>query len=169
MIMAATVSAHSGQPDRTVLLSIAGLVVQSAAAAYFIIDGVDDVLGQLRSGITSEVAMECLVALALVLAIIISARQLRMALEAAKRQQAALAVARGSIAELLDIKFNHWGLSPSEREVALFALKGCNIAEIARLRGSAEGTVRSQLSQVYTKAEVTSQSMLIGQFVEELV
>jgi DNA-binding CsgD family transcriptional regulator len=90
-------------------------------------------------------------------------------LEAAKRQQAALAVARGSIAELLDIKFNHWGLSPSEREVALFALKGCNIAEIARLRGSAEGTVRSQLSQVYTKAEVTSQSMLIGQFVEELV
>jgi DNA-binding CsgD family transcriptional regulator len=167
--MAATVSTHSGRSDRTVLLSIAGLVVQSAAAAYFIIDGVDDVLGQLRSGISGEVAMECLVALALVLAIIISARQLRMALAAAKRQQAALAVARGSIADLLDAKFSQWGLSPSEREVTLFALKGCSIAEIAKLRGSAEGTVRSQLSQVYAKAEVTSQSMLIGQFIEELI
>jgi len=32
-----------------------------------------------------------------------------------------------------------------------------------------EGTVRSQLSQVYAKAGVKNQSMLIAQFIDELV
>ena len=53
--------------------------------------------------------------------------------------------------------------------MALFALKGCDIAEIAALRGSAAGTVRAQLTRVYAKASVDSQSGLIALFLEELI
>lgn len=148
---------------------VVALGVQSAAALYFIVDGVDDVLNQLRHGIAFELVMECLVALALLLAVIVSARQLRLTLAQARRQRAALDVARGAMAQLLDAKFGEWGLSAAESDVALFALKGCTITEIASARGAAEGTVRSQLSQVYAKARVTSQATLIGHFVEDLL
>ena len=53
--------------------------------------------------------------------------------------------------------------------MALFALKGCDVAEIAELRGAATGTVRSQLSQIYAKAGVTSQAMLVSLFIEDLL
>ena len=155
--------------SRPVLLSLGSLAVQAVAALYFVVDGIDDVLNQLRSGVSFELVMECIVALALLLAVIVGAHQLRQSVREASKQEAALQVARGSMAELLNVRFEQWGLSRSEAEVALFALKGCTIGEIARMRNSAEGTVRSQLSQVYAKAEVTSQPMLIAHFIEELV
>jgi DNA-binding CsgD family transcriptional regulator len=155
--------------ERNALVSVASLAIQAVATTYFVIDGVDDALAQLSVGINGELIMECLVALALLLAVVVSARQLRQSLAEAKRLDEALQTARGSMADLLQARFAEWGLSGSEAEVALFALKGCSISEIAGLRNTAEGTVRSQLSQVYAKANVTSQAMLIGHFIEELV
>lgn len=162
-----------GRPRRALALSVACLVIQSAAALYFIVDGVDDVLGQLSGHPTLAAFMgafmECLVALALLLAVGVSAHQLRQSLDRARRQDAALHVARGTLADLLEARFAEWKLSASEAEVALFTLKGCTIGEIARMRKTAEGTVRSQLSQVYAKSGLSSQSMLIAHFIEELV
>lgn len=158
-----------GRLGRGALVSVVSLVIQAVAAVYFIVDGVDDALAQLSVGIDGELIMECLVALALLLALIVSARQLRQSLADTRRLDAALQTARGSMANLLNARFAEWGLSASEAEVALFALKGFPISEIARLRNTAEGTVRSQLSQVYAKAQVSNQAMLIAHFIEELV
>ena len=155
--------------NRQIVLSIAALTIQAIAAAYFVFDGIDDAVAQFRQGTDLELVMELLVALALLLSVMLGARQLRRSIEQSHRQAAALAVARGAMADLLNARFSEWKLSPAEAEVALFALKGATIAEIAAMRRAAEGTVRSQLSQVYTKAEVTSQSMLIAQFIEELI
>jgi len=69
----------------------------------------------------------------------------------------------------VSLKFQGWGLSASEAKVALFAPKGFQVAEIARLRGLASGTIRSQLSQVYTKAGVNSQLMLLALFFDDLL
>ena len=69
----------------------------------------------------------------------------------------------------MSLKFQGWGLSASEAEVALFAIKGFQVAEIARLRGLASGTVRSQLRQVYAKAGVNSRSMLLALFFDDLL
>ena len=66
-------------------------------------------------------------------------------------------------------RFKEWHLSPAESDVALLALKGVTVLEIARLRGAAPGTVRSQLSQVYAKAEVGGQPMLMSLFLEDLI
>jgi DNA-binding NarL/FixJ family response regulator len=67
------------------------------------------------------------------------------------------------------VRFQEWGLTPGEGDVALFALKGCDVAQIAELREVATGTVRSQLSQIYSKAGVTSQAMLVSLFIEDLL
>jgi DNA-binding CsgD family transcriptional regulator len=43
------------------------------------------------------------------------------------------------------------------------------VNEIARFRGSAEGTVLAQLARVYAKAEVDSHSGLLALFLEDLI
>ena len=78
-------------------------------------------------------------------------------------------MAKGALGELVQMRFREWSLSSAEQEVALFALKGCSVTEIARMRGAANGTVRSQLSQIYTKAGVTSQAMLVSLFFDDLL
>lgn len=145
------------------------LSVQAIAATYFIVDGIDDVLTQIGTGVSLELIMECTVAAALLLAVVVGAHQLRRAIEDARLQNEALQAARGSMSVLLTTRFQQWQLSRAEADVALFALKGCSITQIAGLRNSAEGTVRSQLSQIYAKAGVTSQSALIAHFIEELL
>ena len=159
----------SAPESRAIPLLSACLAVQGIAAIYFVIDGIDDVIAQFGRGLTFELIMECLVAVALLLAVVISAGQLRRAIDEAHKRDNALKMARGSTAELLDYKFREWSLSRAEAEIALYAMNGCSIAEIARMRNAAEGTVRSQLSQIYSKAGVASQAMLLAHFIEELV
>ena len=86
-----------------------------------------------------------------------------------RAEEANLAKARGALAEHIGLRFDEWRLTPGECEVALFALKGCDVAEIARLRGAAPGTVRSQLSQIYAKAGVGSQATLVSLFIDDLL
>jgi DNA-binding NarL/FixJ family response regulator len=66
-------------------------------------------------------------------------------------------------------RFAQWGLTPAEADVALFALKGFDIAGIADLRGAAQGTVRAQLTQVYSKAGVSSRAGLVALFFDDLL
>lgn len=154
---------------RTVIGLAAILGLQAIAALYFIVDSVDDVLGEFQTGISVEAAMEFLVAFALCAGIVFGSRMVLGMLADLRRQEAALEIARGALAEHITVRFKEWGLSAGERDVALFALKGCSVGEIARLRGVATGTIRSQLSQVYAKAGVSSQSMLVALFIEDLL
>ena len=61
------------------------------------------------------------------------------------------------------------GLTMAEREVGMLALKGIDLAEIARLRGSAQGTVRAQMTRIYAKAGVSGRAQFAAWFVEELL
>lgn len=155
--------------DRRIVGASAIVAVQVMATVYFVLDGFGDAVAQLRTGPTAEVIMECFVALALAAGVALGVRYVARLRADLLRQEAALSIARGALAEHLRLKFAGWRLSPAEADVALFALKGFQIAEIAKLRGSALGTVRSQLSQVYAKAGVASQSMLLSLFLDELL
>ena len=139
------------------------VVLQIGAAIYFIADAWaerDD------SGLA---AVDFIVALALLGGVALGVVALRRFRAEARRKDEALAIARGALGALVTQRFASWNLSRSEAEVALFALKGCTITEIAEMRGSATGTVRSQLSQVYAKAGVTGQPMLISLFLDDLI
>jgi DNA-binding CsgD family transcriptional regulator len=152
--------------NRQVTLVAAIVVVQAIAAAFFVADALNDASEQ---GLTPHIATEGLIAFALLAGVVMGARHTRMLLADARRREAALAVARGALSEHLAVRFAEWELTPAEAEVALFALKGCDAAEIARLRGAAAGTVRAQLSSVYAKAGISSQAALVSLFFEDLL
>jgi DNA-binding CsgD family transcriptional regulator len=107
--------------------------------------------------------------IALLVAVVLGSLQVRSLIAAARRDETAVAAAQGAMSDLITLRFAEWQLTAAEADVALFALKGCDITEIAALRGSAAGTVRAQLTRVYAKAGVDSQSGLIALFLEELI
>jgi len=155
--------------DRRLLAPVLILALQAIAAVYFLVDGIDDMIVQARDGLSIGMAMECIVAIALLGGVVMGSRYVQRLIVELRRKETALANARGALAEHIAMRFDEWDLTPGEGEVALFALKGCDVAEIARLRGAASGTVRSQLSQIYAKAGVSSQAMLVSLFIEDLL
>lgn len=80
-----------------------------------------------------------------------------------------LRAASGAFRNLLEDRFAEWGLTPVERDVALFSIKGMSTAEIARLRATSEGTVKAQTNAICRKASVSGRSQLLGLFIEELM
>lgn len=147
--------------------TVAAIVaLQSIAAAFF----ATDALADLRyDGLSAHIAVEGPVALALVAGIAFGAWQLRTMLADARRHEAALAVASGALADVIEDRFASWGLTGAEADVTLFALKGYDATEIARLRNTAAGTVRAQLSRAYGKAGVSSRAALVSLFIEDLL
>ena len=68
----------------------------------------------------------------------------------------------------IEIQFNSWGLTSSEKEVSILLIKGLPIKEISDLRLTSERTVRGQLSSVYKKANVNGRVGLCAFFLEDL-
>ena len=71
--------------------------------------------------------------------------------------------------DMLEERFDDWALTPAERDVALFAIKGMSTAEIAILRATSEGTVKAQTNAIYRKAGVTGRPQLLSLFIEDLM
>jgi len=142
------------------------VALQALACAFFLADLAGDIMAD---GIGLHLLIEGMAALALLVAVVLGTLQVRSLVASARRDEAAVAAAQGAMAELVRLRFDEWQLTAAEADVALFALKGCSVSEIAGLRGSATGTVRAQLTRVYAKAGVESQSGLIALFLEELI
>ncbi len=78
-------------------------------------------------------------------------------------------LAANAFQDVMQRYFDDWTLSPSERDVALFTLKGFSNEEIAQLRGTSVGTIKSQCNSVFRKAGVSGRMQLINVFIEHLV
>ncbi len=152
--------------QRGPLTLAAFLLMQSTAAVFFVGDALSDFL---IDPTQPHTVFEGLVAVALLAGVVFGAWALRQTLEQMRAQARALAVARGALAEGIEAQFKAWGLTPAERDVALFALKGMDVAEIAQMRGAAQGTVRAQLAHVYAKAGVSGRAQFAAWFVEDLL
>ena len=83
--------------------------------------------------------------------------------------QQSLTVAATALSDLMQGYFDSWGLTPTEQDVAAFTIKGCSIAEIATLRGSAEGTIKTHLNAIYRKSGVTGRAQLVSFLVDDLL
>lgn len=88
--------------------------------------------------------------------------------EAARWREEARELSAG-LGALIDRQFGRWGLSPAEREVALFLLKGLSHKEVARVRGVGEATVRQQATAIYRKAGVSGRHDLAAFFLEDVL
>ncbi len=94
---------------------------------------------------------------------------LRRILERQKQLEKGMSVASGALAGLMEGYFESWGLTPTEQAVATFTIKGYSISEIAILRKSAEGTIKTHLNAIYRKAGVTGRAQLVSLMVEDLM
>lgn len=114
-------------------------------------------------------SIEIVSTLALLFALFVIGMQIRWLLQEHRIAQDTVQVASGELLDVIYRKFNDWGLSPSEHEVALMLIKGFSAQEIADLRSTRPGTVKSQSSAIYQKAEVRGRNELIAYFVEDLL
>jgi DNA-binding CsgD family transcriptional regulator len=112
---------------------------------------------------------ELMAVIVLVLSLVFTGRAIRNVMIRQRRIEAQLRVASGAFVEVLDMHFDIWSLTPSERDVALLAIQGRSIAEIARLRQTKEGTVKAQCNAIYGKAGVSGRPQLLSLFIEELL
>lgn len=152
--------------DRRTMATIVVVVLQVLATLFFLVDVAGDARSEAASG---HLAIEGFAAIALFAGVVFGALQIRWLIVRARHDEAAVATARGALADLIRLRFDEWRLTVAEADVALFALKGCDVADIAALRATAAGTVRAQLASVYAKAGVRSQVALIALFTEDLV
>ena len=146
------------------------IAVQSLCAAFFLWDVVDDLGPNGLRGLTNlHIAVETLAALALISAIVFETRYLMRLLRRKAHLEDQVSIASGAFHDIMLAHFDRWGLTPAESDVALFAIKGLSIADTARLRGSAEGTVKAQLNAVYRKADVSGRGALLGLLIDDLM
>ena len=143
------------------------LAVQSACAAFFIFDIVADFAG--LDGQFDEDAVELAAVIGLVIGIIFVCFELRALLKRHERAEAQLKIASGAFYQLLNENFDEWALTPSERDVALLAIKGLSLAEIADVRDTKQGTIKAQCNAIYQKAGVSGRPQLLCLFIEELM
>ncbi|MCV2869708.1 helix-turn-helix transcriptional regulator [Defluviimonas sp. WL0002] len=147
------------------------LLVQAICAIFFVSDIVLSVFNIYASPIPWQTReyLEIGAAVGLILGLVLGAtvihhnhRERRLAEEKLRR-------ASGAFMELLAERFDEWGLTPAEQDVALFAIKGMSTAEIANLRSTSEGTVKAQTNAIYRKAGVAGRPQLLSLFIEDLM
>jgi DNA-binding NarL/FixJ family response regulator len=151
-------------PDRSKPLA-ALIFFQGLCALYFIYD----VLRDVREADSLHLLPEIAATVGLVIGIAVEVRVLMNMLRRQQHMEKSLGVAAGALAELMEDYFNNWGLTPSEQDIATFTIKGYSIAEIAKLRGSAEGTIKTHLNSIYRKAGVPGRAQLVSLLVEDLL
>lgn len=72
------------------------------------------------------------------------------------------------LGQAVDEQFGAWQLTPAEREVALFLLKGRGHKQIAAATGRSERTVRQHAVAVYQKSGLQGRAELAAFFLEDL-
>ncbi len=155
---------------RTTALAIL-FAVQAVCALFFVSDIAMSVLGLYPVPLawsTREV-LEIGAAVGLVLGLVFGALALRRSLRELGQARDRLRRASSAFMDIMDERFGEWGLTPAERDVALFAIKGLSIADIAQLRSTSEGTVKAQTAAIYRKAGVSGRSQLLSLFIEDLM
>lgn len=113
--------------------------------------------------------MEIGASIGLVLGLVVGGLLVIRALKDRNSAEERLRRASGAFADLLQEKFAEWGLTASEKDVALFAIKGMSTADIAGLRSTSEGTVKAQTNAIYRKAGVSGRSQLLSLFIDDLM
>ena len=163
--MIAAPKLHIAGRRQTMALSVF-LLIQTVGMVYY----VGDVISDFRDNPESvDLVFEATVTAALVLGIIFGAFALRRTIELLASQEQALEVARGALGDVITRQFQDWALTPAERDVGFLALKGLDVSEIAGLRAAAQGTVRAQLTRIYSKAGVSGRAQFAAFFVEDLL
>lgn len=147
------------------------VVLQAVCAIFFVSDIVMTVVGVRATPISWQTRefLQLGAAIGLVLGVVLGWIAFRRTLLRSEAAEASLRVVRRAFQDHLDETFSGWELTPAERDVALFTLKGLAIKDIAGLRETSEGTVRAQSNAIYRKAGVSGRAQLLSLFIDDLM
>ena len=146
------------------------IIVQASCALFFLYEVVTD-FGKIIQGfpISWHFVLELVASASLLIAIGFESFYLKTLLQRNEKIEQGMRIASGALQDVIDEYFREWALTPSEREVALFTIKGLSISEIASVRDSREGTIKAHLNGIYRKADVSGRSQLLSLLVEDLI
>ena len=156
-------------PGRVVFFAL--VLLQSVCTGFFVYEVFGPMLG-LRSTPMTWMAHELIeigAALGLIMGLFFG---IVAKLSSDARRRAAegkLEALSGAFASLLEDRFDELGLTPAERDVAYFLVKGSSMQEIAGYRGTSEGTIKAQTAAIYRKAGVPGRAQLVSLFIEDLM
>lgn len=155
---------------RTALVA-ALFLAQALCAIFFVSDVFSSIIGFESSALSWEMReiLEIAAAFGLITGAVLGGLAMKRAVHDRNTAQERLRRASGAFLDLLEERFAEWGLTPAERDVALFAIKGMSTAEISVLRSTSEGTVKAQTNAIYRKAGVSGRSQLLSLFIDDLM
>lgn len=116
-----------------------------------------------------HLTLESAAVLALLTGYMMARRHRKTLLAVTRQQERLLYSLRGHFDEILSQRFQEWDLTPAESDIALLSLRGLKISEVAALRSTREGTIKSQLSAIFRKAGVGTRTELLGLFMDEFL
>lgn len=116
-----------------------------------------------------HLATELLGTLGVGWAFVLTRSELRRSLAEQHDSDSRLKALRGDFDRLMRQRFQDWGLSPAESDVALLTMRGMKISDIARMRQTHDGTIKSQLSVIYRKSKVSTRTEFVARFIDEFL
>ena len=146
-------------------------LLQALCAVYFVLGIALPLLGVTYTPLDWRLqeALEVGAALGLMLGVVLGGMALHRMRRRADWAEEQLRLASETFMTILEQRFAEWRLTPAERDVALFALKGFSTQEIAAIRSTTEGTVKVQTNAIYRKAGVSGRAQLLSVFIDELI
>jgi DNA-binding CsgD family transcriptional regulator len=147
------------------------LALQLASGLFLLWDILGTMLGLASSPIAwvyYELAQIGAV-IGLIFGMVVSATLMLRSIGRQRKAEASLRLASGAFMDVLQERFAEWELTPAEKDVALFSIKGLSTADIASLRNTSEGTVKAQTNAIYRKAGVSGRPQLLSLFIDELM
>jgi len=147
------------------------VAIQVLCAGAFVASLAMSVLGLQRSGTSWQLreALEISASMGLVIGSVFGMRSVLVARRSQRQAEEALRSASGAFASVVNEKFERWKLTKAEFEVAWLVIKGFSTRETAELRGTSEGTIKSQCNSIYRKVGVTGRAQLLSLIVEDLL
>lgn len=160
-------------PNRMIRASLVLIAVQAACAVFFLADVTADLALAWRLQTTAALTLHLLVeAIASVALFVAIGLELRLVMWLIRRQallEHNLDHAGGAVEAVVIALFEQWRLTGAEQDVALFVVKGLTIAEIARLRGTSEATVKSHLNAIYRKSGSAGRSDMLATILDVMM
>jgi len=152
------------------LVLIALIAVQVFCAAVFLGDLLaDSQIPEMSASDRLDLYIEAAASLGLVAGIVFEVRYLLDLLRRKTHLEDSLRAANAAVFDVIAAEFDSWSLTPSERDVATFLVKGMSIAEIAALRGNAEGTVKAHLNAIYRKSGTRNRAEMLSHLIDVMM
>lgn len=147
------------------------LILQVICAVFFVGEIVISIFGLRVEPISWQLYefIEIGAAVGLTVGVAVGVMALRQAQARSAKAEESLRLARTAFQDLLEEYFAEWDLTPAERDVAIFAIKGFSTSDMAEMRGVSEGTIKAQTASIYRKAGVSGRPQLLSVFIDELV